>query len=94
MEVLGARAPRTDAAVGVTALRRLGVGAVMLTGDNERTGFVIADKLGLDVRAGLLPADKLCKIAALQAWELVWWVTASPTRPPWLPARSGCSGLC
>ncbi|WP_376094000.1 HAD-IC family P-type ATPase [Roseomonas sp. CCTCC AB2023176] len=59
--------PRADAAEGIAALRRLGVGAVMLTGDNPRTGAAIAGALGLDVKASLLPDDKLREIAARAA---------------------------
>jgi Cd2+/Zn2+-exporting ATPase len=58
--------PRPDAADGVTALHRLGVGAVMLTGDNRRTGRAIAATLGVDVKAELLPEDKLREIAAMR----------------------------
>ncbi|WP_456307479.1 HAD-IC family P-type ATPase [Paeniroseomonas aquatica] len=58
--------PRGDATEGIAALSRLGVAAVMLTGDNPRTGAAIAGGLGLDVKAGLLPADKLREIAALR----------------------------
>jgi Cd2+/Zn2+-exporting ATPase len=58
--------PRADAAEAVAALQRLGVGAVMLTGDNPRTGAAIGGALGLEVKAGLLPADKLREIAALK----------------------------
>lgn len=58
--------PRDNAAEGIAALRRLGVGAVMLTGDNPRTAAAIGSALGVDVRAGLLPADKLREVAALK----------------------------
>ncbi|PYE53184.1 heavy metal translocating P-type ATPase [Deinococcus yavapaiensis] len=51
--------PRSDAKATVSALRRLGVRPVMLTGDNVRTGAAIASELGLDVQAELLPEDKL-----------------------------------
>ena len=42
-------------------LHRLGIRkTIMLTGDNERVGRVIADAVGLDeVKAGLLPEDKV-----------------------------------
>ncbi|MCB4806412.1 Cd2+/Zn2+-exporting ATPase [Methylobacterium brachiatum] len=70
-EVLGAIAvrdePRADAAAGIEALRKLGVRSVMLTGDNRRTGEAIATELGLDVKAELLPQDKLIEIAALKS---------------------------
>ncbi|WP_372619258.1 heavy metal translocating P-type ATPase [Falsiroseomonas sp.] len=59
--------PRADAAAGVAALQRLGVATVMLTGDNPTTGGAIAGALGLEVKAGLLPADKLHEIVALKA---------------------------
>lgn len=58
--------PRPDAAAGIAALRELGVQSVMLTGDNPRTGKAIASTLGLEVRAGLLPADKLREIGNLR----------------------------
>ena len=59
--------PRPDAAVGIADLRALGVQTVMLTGDNPRTGAAIASALAIDVRAGLLPADKLREIGLLKA---------------------------
>ena len=58
--------PRGDAAAGVAALKALGIGSVMLTGDNPRTGAAIAGGLGMEVKAGLLPDDKLREIAALR----------------------------
>jgi len=75
--------PREDASAGIAALRGLGVETVMLTGDNERTGRAIAGALGMDVRAGLLPEDKLREIAALQANGPVVMVGASTTPRPW-----------
>jgi Cd2+/Zn2+-exporting ATPase len=80
--------PRADAAEGVAALRRLGVGAVMLTGDNERTGRAIAAGLGLDVRAQLLPEDKLREIAALKAAGPVAMVGDGINDAPALAAAS------
>ena len=59
--------PRADAVAGIAALTALGVRSVMLTGDNRRTGEAIAGSLGLDVKAELLPDDKLREIAALKA---------------------------
>lgn len=57
--------PRADAASGVQRLKTLGVESVMLTGDNRRTGEAIGGPLGVEVRAGLLPSDKLDIIAKL-----------------------------
>ena len=59
--------PRPDAASGIAALVALGVRPVMLTGDNRRTAEAIALSLGLDVKAELLPDDKLREIAKLRA---------------------------
>ena len=47
-------------------LRRLGVRTIMLTGDNEHTAKVIADRVGVDeVHANMLPEDKLAVIDRL-----------------------------
>jgi Zn2+/Cd2+-exporting ATPase len=42
------------------------VQGVMLTGDNARTGKAIADSLGLDVKADLMPQDKLRLIGEMK----------------------------
>ncbi|MFE9610924.1 heavy metal translocating P-type ATPase [Streptomyces sp. NPDC006012] len=59
---------RPDAAATVTALTELtGRSPVLLTGDNERAARQLAAQVGItDVRAGLLPEDK---VAAVQEWE-------------------------
>ncbi|NBB71447.1 MAG: heavy metal translocating P-type ATPase [Alphaproteobacteria bacterium] len=57
--------PRADAADGLARLRRLGVEAVMLTGDNARTAAAVAGELGVEPRAGLLPEDKVAAVRAL-----------------------------
>jgi len=57
--------PRPDAARGLQRLRRLGVEAVMLTGDNARTAAAVAGELGVEPRAGLLPEDKVAAVRAL-----------------------------
>ena len=50
--------PREDAKRGLAALSRLGVRGVMLTGDNRRAAAAVAEELGLEPRAELLPEDK------------------------------------
>ncbi|WP_345822122.1 heavy metal translocating P-type ATPase [Methylobacterium fujisawaense] len=91
-EALGAIAvrdePRADAAAGISALRKLGVRSVMLTGDNRRTGEAVASELGLDVKAGLLPHDKLAEIAALKAAAPVAMVGDGINDAPALAAAS------
>nr|WP_276209458.1 heavy metal translocating P-type ATPase [Streptomyces dangxiongensis] len=59
---------RPDAAATVTALTELtGRTPALLTGDNERAARHLADQVGItDVRAGLLPQDK---VAAVREWE-------------------------
>jgi Cd2+/Zn2+-exporting ATPase len=59
--------PRADAGAAMEELRGLGVGAVMLTGDNPRAAAAIAASLGIDFRAGMLPADKLAAIRDMEA---------------------------
>ncbi|MBU4610337.1 cadmium-translocating P-type ATPase [Achromobacter sp. GG226] len=58
--------PRPDAAEAVRRLHAMGVGAVMLTGDNQRTGDAIGQALGVAVQAELLPEAKLAAIEALK----------------------------
>ena len=59
--------PRDGAGSAVRELREMAMGPlVMLTGDNEDTARVVAERLGLDdYYAGLLPADKVDVIAQL-----------------------------
>jgi Cd2+/Zn2+-exporting ATPase len=60
--------PRQEARTSLLALQRLGVSRLaMLTGDNEKAARRIADSVGIsEVRAGLLPADKLEAIRELR----------------------------
>ena len=58
---------RPDAAGVVRRLQQSGLHVAMLTGDNERTARAIAREAGIDdVRAGLMPEDKLNAIHDLQ----------------------------
>jgi P-type Cu+ transporter len=51
----------------IAALHGMGLKVAMLTGDNERTARAIAARLGIDeVRAELLPGDKVAAVKALQ----------------------------
>ncbi|MFD2367873.1 heavy metal translocating P-type ATPase [Pseudoduganella sp. GCM10020061] len=51
----------------VERLQELGIGAVLLTGDNEGSAAVLAASVGIDeVRANILPADKASEVARLR----------------------------
>ncbi len=59
--------PRPESSATLAALRKLGIRSVMLTGDNPTAGAAIARAVGADdVRASLLPADKLAAIHELR----------------------------
>lgn len=58
--------PRADAQAGLDALKAEGIRTLMLTGDNERTAQAIGAALGIEVRAGLMPADKQRIVNELQ----------------------------
>nr|MDA8252156.1 HAD-IC family P-type ATPase [Rhodospirillales bacterium] len=80
--------PREDAAAAIAALKGMGMSSVMLTGDNERTGRAIASSLGMDVRAHLLPEQKLREIEALKARGPVIMVGDGINDAPALAAAS------
>ncbi len=50
---------RSDAADTMSALRGQGVTAVVMTGDHQARADAMAEKLGVDASANLLPEDKL-----------------------------------
>lgn len=58
---------RDDAKEAIAALHQLGIKGAILTGDNPRAAAAIAGELGLDFRAGLLPADKVQAVTTLNA---------------------------
>ncbi|WP_324723159.1 Zn(II)/Cd(II)/Pb(II) translocating P-type ATPase ZntA [Lelliottia sp. JS-SCA-14] len=58
---------RADAKEAVAALHQLGIQGVILTGDNPRAAAAIASELGLEFKAGLLPADKVQAVTGLNA---------------------------
>ncbi|CDG19271.1 zinc/cadmium/mercury/lead-transporting ATPase [Xenorhabdus doucetiae] len=56
---------RQDAIDAIRSLKKQGIDAVMLTGDNPRAAAAIANRLGIDYRAGLLPEDKVKAVTEL-----------------------------
>ena len=59
---------RPEAVNAVSRLREMGVRAVLLTGDNESAAAYHAAKAGItEVRAGLLPEEKVSALKELQA---------------------------
>ncbi|MBF58590.1 MAG: heavy metal translocating P-type ATPase [Halomonas sp.] len=59
--------PREDAIEGLAALSRLGVEAVMLSGDNARTASAIGGSLGIEAYGELMPEDKAQRVRTWQA---------------------------
>jgi Cd2+/Zn2+-exporting ATPase len=59
--------PRADARRGLKALTDASIKVVMLTGDNDRTAAAMGSRLGIEVRAKLLPQDKLRIVGELKA---------------------------
>ncbi|MCF6301604.1 MAG: cadmium-translocating P-type ATPase [Devosiaceae bacterium] len=57
---------REDAREAMDKLKEIGVSAIMLTGDNRRTGAALAAQLGIEVKSELMPQDKLDEIEALK----------------------------
>ena len=80
--------PRPDAAEGIKHLSALGVRALMLTGDNDRTARAIAGSLGIEAEAELLPDAKLQVIRELKAHEPVAMVGDGINDAPALAAAS------
>jgi Cd2+/Zn2+-exporting ATPase len=58
---------RPQSAKAIAQLRRLGIHVAMLTGDNADAARFVAQQVGIDdVRAGLMPAQKLAAIVSLK----------------------------
>ena len=58
--------PRPDARSAIAELKALGLRAVMLTGDNRRTGEAIGGQLGIEVQAEMMPEAKVEAVRALR----------------------------
>ncbi|MEO8650577.1 MAG: copper-translocating P-type ATPase [Acidobacteriota bacterium] len=63
-----ADALKPSAKQAVDALHRQYIEVIMMTGDNQKTGQVVADRLGIDqIFAEVMPADKAAKVKELQS---------------------------
>jgi Cd2+/Zn2+-exporting ATPase len=80
--------PRPDAAAAVAELKQLGVGSIMLTGDNGRTAAAIAGALGMDQRAELMPDAKVAEIRAIAARSKVMMIGDGINDAPALAAAN------
>lgn len=59
--------PREDAIRGIAEVKALGLTPVMLTGDNRANAEAVGKILGMNVKAELLPEDKLAVVKKLAA---------------------------
>ncbi len=84
---------RAESAAVVAELRKIGVEAVLLTGDNEKTAEAIADETGIEkVYSKCLPEDKLEHIREYQAGgEMVCMVGDGVNDAPAL--KCACTGI-
>jgi P-type Cu+ transporter len=58
---------RTESSEAISALDRMGIDVVMLTGDNQHTASAIADRVGIRrVLANVLPAEKAAEVKRLR----------------------------
>ncbi|HDZ5415061.1 TPA: zinc/cadmium/mercury/lead-transporting ATPase [Vibrio harveyi] len=79
---------RQDAQQAVAALKKLGISSVMLTGDNPRSAEAIANQIGLDYKASLLPADKVHYVEEISAQHTVAMVGDGINDAPAMKASS------
>ena len=67
---------KDDSVAAVAALKKLGLGVVMITGDARRTAEAVARNVGIDkVLAEVRPEDKASEVARLQAQGAVVGMT-------------------
>ncbi|HHP0472849.1 TPA: zinc/cadmium/mercury/lead-transporting ATPase, partial [Vibrio harveyi] len=79
---------RQDAQQAVAALKKLGISSVMLTGDNPRSAEAIANQIGLDYKASLLPADKVHYVEEISEQHTVAMVGDGINDAPAMKASS------
>jgi Cd2+/Zn2+-exporting ATPase len=62
---------RAEAAETIEKLSLMGIDSVMLTGDNPRSAQSIAENIGIEYQAGLLPEDKINHMQGMAAGRYV-----------------------
>ncbi|WED27818.1 zinc/cadmium/mercury/lead-transporting ATPase [Vibrio sp. DW001] len=79
---------REDAKDAIDKLHKLGISTLMLTGDNARSAKGIADKIGVEYKAGLLPEDKVDFVQQLAKTKQVAMVGDGINDAPAMKAAS------
>lgn len=79
---------REDAKQAMSALNKLGIHSIMLTGDNPRSAAAISSMINIDYKAGLLPQDKVHYVESLSAQANVAMVGDGINDAPAMEASS------
>ncbi|EJF90405.1 heavy metal translocating P-type ATPase [Bartonella tamiae] len=80
--------PRDDAIEAINTLKKIGIESIMLTGDNQRTGSIIAEKLNMKVKAELMPEMKAVTVKDLSKDNIVAMVGDGINDAPALAAAN------
>ncbi|WP_246616344.1 heavy metal translocating P-type ATPase [Thaumasiovibrio subtropicus] len=79
---------REEAQPAIQSLHAMGLQTVMLTGDNAHSADAIAQVLGVDAKAELLPADKVAQVQRLASTQHVVMVGDGINDAPAMKAAS------
>ncbi|MBD1556505.1 zinc/cadmium/mercury/lead-transporting ATPase [Vibrio sp. S9_S30] len=79
---------RVDAAEAIQKLKKLGIDSVMLTGDNPLAAKDMAQKVSMDFKASLLPADKVAYVNQMAAQKNIAMVGDGINDAPAMKAAS------
>ncbi|MFW7523208.1 zinc/cadmium/mercury/lead-transporting ATPase [Vibrio ostreicida] len=79
---------REDAQRAIKSLKKMGIGSMMLTGDNPRSAQAISSMIDIDFKASLLPEDKVSTIEQLSSRSQVAMVGDGINDAPAMKASS------